>query len=122
MASIMLNSYTLTITKLIQYFDSSHLFSVDIVGKRKPAPDLFLHILDFFKIKPEKCLVVEDHPLGVRAARCAKIPAWGFLGGSHAKSLAYQKWIAKEKPNHMVADVLDLKNSLHILGNHHEYF
>lgn len=102
---------TLSITQLIQFFQPSHLFSVDIVGKRKPAPDLFLYIADFFNLHPSKCLVIEDHPLGIRAAHLANMPVWAFLGGTHAKNKKYRSWVISESPDEIIQNVSALINA-----------
>lgn len=47
------------------------LFSASQVERGKPAPDLFLHAARSLRVAPECCLVIEDAPAGVRAARAA---------------------------------------------------
>lgn len=49
----------------------SGLYSAKQVGKGKPAPDLFLFAARSRGIAPENCLVIEDAPNGIRAARAA---------------------------------------------------
>ena len=44
------------------------------IGAAKPAPDLFLAAARALRAKPEQCMVVEDAPNGVRAARAANMP------------------------------------------------
>lgn len=44
----------------------------------KPAPDLFLHAAARMAVPPEACVVVEDTPTGVRAARAAGMWALGY--------------------------------------------
>lgn len=44
------------------------------IGAAKPAPDLFLGAARALGAAPEHCLVVEDAPNGVRAARAANMP------------------------------------------------
>jgi HAD superfamily hydrolase (TIGR01509 family) len=53
------------------FFDDSTLFSAEDVGRGKPAPDLFLHAAREMGAAPERCVVVEDSPLGVQAALAA---------------------------------------------------
>lgn len=70
---------TLTIPNLLQYFKPDQIFSSPMVNnKRKPEPDVFLHAADNLKIAPKDCLVIEDHPLGIKAAKAANMPVVGF--------------------------------------------
>ncbi|MDE1901344.1 MAG: HAD family hydrolase [Alphaproteobacteria bacterium] len=60
-----------------------HIFSASQVERGKPAPDLFLFAAAQMNTAPEHCLVIEDSPAGVQAARAAHMRVWGFTGGSH---------------------------------------
>ena len=62
-----------------------HLFSASMVGHGKPAPDLFLYAAARMGAAPERCLVIEDSPAGIEAARAAGMTAIGFCGGSHCR-------------------------------------
>ncbi len=46
----------------------------DCVAHPKPAPDIFLEAARRLGVPPENCVVLEDSPSGVRAARAAFIP------------------------------------------------
>ncbi len=48
-----------------------HVFAGDIVAKKKPAPDIYLKVLDDLGFDPTGCVVVEDSGIGVAAARGA---------------------------------------------------
>ena len=74
--------YTLKLTALWDFF-VPHIYSTTLVPKSKPAPDIFLYTANQFKVKPEKCLVIEDSTLGVRAGVAAGMSVIGFTGGSH---------------------------------------
>lgn len=63
-----------------------HVYSAEDVGRPKPAPDAYLHAARQLGFAPEACLVIEDSPTGVRAARAAGMRVLGFLGGSHIGS------------------------------------
>ena len=59
------------------------VYTVSVVARPKPAPDLFLHAAAAMGTDPKDCLVVEDSDLGIMAARAAGMQAWQFTGGSH---------------------------------------
>ena len=48
-----------------------HVFAGDIVASKKPAPDIYLKVLDDLGLDPAGCVVVEDSGIGVAAARGA---------------------------------------------------
>jgi beta-phosphoglucomutase-like phosphatase (HAD superfamily) len=54
------------------------VYSADEVARGKPAPDLFLHAARDLGVAPARCIVVEDSPSGVAAARAAGMPVVGF--------------------------------------------
>ncbi|MEV5957877.1 HAD family hydrolase [Streptomyces sp. NPDC051987] len=75
-------------TGLDQWFDASRIFSAQDVGRGKPAPDLFLYAAERMGVAPERCAVVEDSPLGVRAAVAAGMDVYGFTAMTPAERLA----------------------------------
>ncbi|GGR01013.1 HAD family hydrolase [Streptomyces asoensis] len=75
-------------TGLDRFFDDARIFSSQDVGKGKPAPDLFLHAARRMGVAPERCAVVEDSPLGVRAAVAAGMDVYGFTAMTPADRLA----------------------------------
>ncbi|KWT63292.1 hydrolase [Streptomyces albus subsp. albus] len=74
-------------TGLDQWFDDERIFSSQDVGKGKPAPDLFLHAAREMGVAPERCAVIEDSPLGVRAAVAAGMDVYGFTAMTPAAKL-----------------------------------
>ncbi|MFD7750432.1 HAD family hydrolase [Streptomyces sp. NPDC059698] len=65
-------------TGIDQWFEDEWIFSSEDVGRGKPAPDLFLYAAERMGVAPERCVVVEDSPLGVEAARAAGMDVYGF--------------------------------------------
>ncbi|WP_329365668.1 HAD family hydrolase [Streptomyces sp. NBC_01483] len=74
-------------TGLDRWFDEGRVFSSQDVGRGKPAPDLFLYAAGRMGVAPERCVVVEDSPLGVRAANAAGMDVYGFTAMTPAAKL-----------------------------------
>ena len=68
---------TLEITRLDRRFEG-RIFSAYEVERGKPYPDLFLHAARSMGHEPADCVVIEDSPLGVQAARAAGMQVFGY--------------------------------------------
>ncbi|MEU9573009.1 HAD family hydrolase [Streptomyces massasporeus] len=75
-------------TGLDRWFDEKRIFSSQDVGRGKPAPDLFLYAAERMGVAPQRCVVVEDSPLGVQAAVAAGMDVYGFTAMTPAEKLA----------------------------------
>ncbi len=60
-----------------------HIFSAEHVSNPKPHPDVYHHALEKLGLQPADVLVVEDSPVGVKAAKSAGLRVAGFLGAAH---------------------------------------
>ena len=98
---------SLEVTGLLPRF-SPPLFSATMVKNGKPAPDLFLHAARNMNYEPSACIVVEDSPAGIEAAKAAGMRVFAFLGGAHARSPMYHDKIACLKPDLMFDEMNDL--------------
>lgn len=68
--SVLVNTRsTLTAAGLIGYFDI--LVTFDAVENGKPAPDIYLAAAQKLGLAPADCMVLEDSPAGLQAARAA---------------------------------------------------
>jgi len=69
--------HSLQITGLAEFF-GTNLYSAYEIGSWKPEPDLFLHAACQMKVGPDECIVVEDSPTGVEAAKAAGMTVLHF--------------------------------------------
>lgn len=68
--SIMLNCRTsLDVSGLAEFF--SAVVTIDQVEKGKPSPDIYLEAATRLELPPERCLVLEDSPAGLKAGKAA---------------------------------------------------
>lgn len=93
-----------------------HVYSATQVRNGKPAPDLFLFAADRLGIAPQDCIVIEDSPAGITAARAAGMRAVGFLGGAHAGPAHLAQRLADLRPDALIEHAADLPNTLSRLG------
>ena len=77
----------LGLTGLLAHFDG-RIFSADDVREGKPAPDLFLLAASTMGVAPERCVVVDDSPLGIEAGNRAGMTTIGFSALMPAGRLA----------------------------------
>lgn len=89
---------SLSITRLIDRF-SPRIFSASMVPRGKPAPDLFFYAAAALGFSPERCLVVEDSPAGIEAARAAGMHVFAFTGGSHTSGEGYMNAMRALEPD-----------------------
>jgi HAD superfamily hydrolase (TIGR01509 family) len=79
--------FTLGLTGLWDRF-AGRIHSADEVGRGKPAPALFLRAASSMATPPDRCVVVEDSPFGVIAARAAGMSALGYAADGSEERLA----------------------------------
>lgn len=54
---------------LNSYFD--HIIGGDMVSRKKPDPEIYLHTCNLLRVEPAECVVFEDSEPGVTAAKAA---------------------------------------------------
>ncbi|MBB5573104.1 MULTISPECIES: HAD family hydrolase [Rhizobium] len=91
-----------------------NIFSASMVKRGKPAPDLFLYAAKQMQVAPEDCIVVEDSPAGITAARAAGMTVFAFTGGSHAHSPSYRAELERLCPEVVFDAMSDL---IHLVRN-----
>jgi HAD superfamily hydrolase (TIGR01509 family) len=95
---------SLEVTGLLELFEP-HIYSATMVKRGKPFPDLFLHAAREMGAAPGRCVVVEDSPAGILAAKDAGMRAFAFTGGSHAGEGALQAAIEALEPDLIFGDM-----------------
>ncbi|MGQ7869558.1 HAD family hydrolase [Sunxiuqinia sp. sy24] len=65
---------------LKRYF--KQVVSSELVGKSKPAPDVFLHAASLLRVDPDACLVIEDSTNGIKAAKAANMSCIAYRSES----------------------------------------
>lgn len=106
---------SLQVTGLAPLF-GGHVYSATQVANGKPAPDLFLLAADRLGADPQDCIVIEDSPAGIMAARAAGMRAIGFLGGSHAGPAGLRARLSALEPDALIDHARDLPDTLANLG------
>ncbi len=95
-------------TGLKDMFDE-RAFTTEMVVNGKPSPDLFLYAAGRMACHPARCLVIEDSPSGIRAAKAAGMTAWGFTGGSHYKAVDGTENLIGAGADRIITDMQQLK-------------
>jgi HAD superfamily hydrolase (TIGR01509 family) len=71
----------ISLTGLEKYFE--HKVSTEIVGKSKPEPDVYLFTSWLLSVDPSLCLVIEDSPNGIIAAKSAGMHCISYKADIH---------------------------------------
>ncbi len=85
------SSYTDYIHRHLANFGLEDRFGVHVYSGRehvtrgKPHPDIYLHAAARLGIHPSEVVIIEDLPVGARAAVASGARVIGFVGGSHAR-------------------------------------
>lgn len=93
---------------------SGHIFNAAMVAHGKPAPDLFLHAAQTLGAKPERCVVIEDSPVGIEAGNRAGMRVIGFLGGGHAQNPTHRAAVRAAGPHHIAETMADVSALLRV--------
>jgi HAD superfamily hydrolase (TIGR01509 family) len=68
-------------------FFGVHVYVTSMVGRPKPAPDIYLHAASALATPPGSCLVIEDSPATAAAARAAGFRVIGYAPGDTASAM-----------------------------------
>jgi len=76
----------LATTGLLSKFEGK-IFSCYDIQRWKPNPDIFLYAAKGMGVEPERCLVVEDSALGIKAGLAAGMTVLGYPGTESVAAL-----------------------------------
>lgn len=102
---------SLSLTGLLEMLEP-HIYSASMVARGKPAPDLFLYAAREMGVRQEDCVVVEDSPAGIDAAKRAGMRVFAFIGASHAADARLADVLASLKPDAIFSDMTQLPEML----------
>ncbi|MEQ1954558.1 HAD family hydrolase [Mesorhizobium sp. CN2-181] len=108
--------FSLATTGLLELLEPN-IYSATMVERGKPAPDLFLHAARDMGAPPAACIVVEDSPAGVTAAKAAGMRVFAFTGGSHAGKAGLEASLGALGPDLIFDDMALLPELVTGLGS-----
>ncbi|MFX1600343.1 MAG: HAD family hydrolase [Promethearchaeota archaeon] len=94
--------------KIKAYFDA--IITATEVKKGKPEPDVFLIAAKLLNINPKNCLVFEDAPVGIEAAKRAGMMSIALTTTHSKEELLGAQLIIKDLTEINVADIIGLFN------------
>ncbi len=90
--------------------DFDVLISAAEVKNGKPAPDVFLISAEKLKIEPINCLVIEDAPVGIEAAKRAGMKSIALTTTHEKNELLNADLIVKDLSKVSIQDIMALLN------------
>ena len=78
------------------------------VDKSKPHPDVFLKVSEKLNISPDKCIVIEDAPVGIEAARRAGMRSIALTTTHDYKELIDADLVVKDLSHISIDDIITL--------------
>ena len=65
------------------YFNEDYISTFDLVGKPKPAPDIYQRLLDIANLDKEETVIIEDSTFGIIAGVAVGVKVIGLTAGGH---------------------------------------
>ncbi len=94
---------------VLQCLKAGRLFNAAVNGHDvthgKPAPDVFLAAADRLGVAPDRCIVIEDAPVGISAAHAAHMPAAALTGTATRDQLSAAELIV-DSLSELTPDIL----------------
>ncbi len=68
-------------------------------------------------MEPARCIVIEDSPAGIDAAKRAEMRVFAFMGGSHAQSAVHRRLIESLEPTLVFEHMAELPGLMRNVAN-----
>ncbi len=94
------------------YFNKDNVFTVDMVEKGKPEPDLFLYACQKMGELPKDCIVIEDSIVGMKAGISAGMEVVAFLGSNMYQNDKYLEEVKNLGIKNIFYNMKDVKDFL----------
>jgi HAD superfamily hydrolase (TIGR01509 family) len=98
---------SLKILEMTKLFEG-RVFSALNVARGKPHPDIFLHAAAGIGVSPRECIIIEDSPSGVIAAREAGSTVIGLLAAGHIRD-GYSARLKDAGAHYLAADYVEVE-------------
>ena len=96
----------LTKLKIKDYFDT--IITAAEVKKGKPEPDVFIIITNILNISPKNCIVIEDAPVGIEAAKRAGMKSIALTTTHKMEELLGANLILRDLTELSILDIMSL--------------
>ncbi|MEI3550721.1 MAG: HAD family phosphatase [Alphaproteobacteria bacterium] len=73
-----------------KYFSKNNCFTVDMVEKGKPNPDIFLLAAEKMQVSASDCIIIEDSLEGIRGGKNAGMKVFAFCGAKANNNPEYK--------------------------------
>lgn len=95
-----------------KYFNADNCFTVDMVSKGKPEPDLFLLAAKQMKTPITECIVIEDAISGIHAAKAAGMKCFAFVGAKANNTPEYREKCLRHGADQVFDDMKKMHKTL----------
>ncbi|MFX1552230.1 MAG: HAD family hydrolase, partial [Promethearchaeota archaeon] len=92
--------------KIKPFFDL--IITAADIEKGKPEPDVFLKVANILNINPKSCMVIEDAPVGIEAAKRAGMISIAITTTHNKKELSDAQLIIKDLTEITLKDIINL--------------
>ena len=94
------------------YFKEDKIFSFDMVSNPKPEPDVYLKVIETYKLNKDETIVIEDSAVGVTAGVKAGVKVIGLTAGGHWSPNRSKQELLDAGADLIIDNYIDLSNKI----------